>query len=35
MEFIILPLIAAVVAAVTLLSGFGLGTVVMPVFALF
>ena len=35
MEFVILPLLAACVAAVTLLSGFGLGTVVMPVFALF
>jgi uncharacterized membrane protein YfcA len=35
MEFLILPALAAIVAAVTLLSGFGLGTVLMPVFALF
>lgn len=35
MEFIVLPILAAVVAAVTLLSGFGLGTVLMPAFALF
>lgn len=35
MEFVVLPILAAAVAAVTLLSGFGLGTVLMPVFALF
>ncbi len=35
MEFVILPVLAAGVAALTLLSGFGLGTVLMPVFALF
>lgn len=35
MDLVIVPLIAAALAAVTLLSGFGLGTVLMPVFALF
>lgn len=35
MEFIILPLLAGILAAVTLFSCFGLGTVLMPVFALF
>lgn len=35
MEFVVLPILAAAMAAITLLSGFGLGTVLMPVFALF
>lgn len=35
MDFVLLPVLAAVLAAVTLLSGFGLGTVLMPVFAVF
>ncbi len=35
MDLVIVPLIAAALAAITLLSGFGLGTVLMPVFALF
>ncbi|GAB4339479.1 MAG: hypothetical protein Kow0010_27570 [Dehalococcoidia bacterium] len=35
MKFILLPILAALVAAVALLSGFGLGTVLMPAFALF
>lgn len=35
MEFVLLPTVAAVLAGVTLLSGFGLGTVLMPVFAIF
>ncbi len=35
MDFIIIPLVSAVVAALTLVSGFGLGTVLMPAFALF
>lgn len=35
MDFVLLPTLAAALAAVTLLSGFGLGTVLMPVFAIF
>lgn len=35
MDFIIIPLVSAAVAALTLVSGFGLGTVLMPAFALF
>lgn len=35
MSWILLPLVSAIVAAITLLSGFGLGTVLMPAFALF
>lgn len=35
MDLILIPLLAACIAAITLLSGFGLGTVLMPVFALF
>lgn len=35
MEFVLVPLVAAAIAAVTLVSGFGLGTVLMPAFALF
>lgn len=35
MDFIILPMLAGILAAVTLFSGFGLGTVLLPVFALF
>lgn len=35
MDFIIIPLVSAAVAAITLVSGFGLGTVLMPAFALF
>lgn len=34
MDFILIPLISAVVAALTLVSGFGLGTLMMPAFAL-
>lgn len=35
MEFLIIPLISAAVAALTLVSGFGLGTLLMPAFAMF
>lgn len=35
MEYVIICLVALVVAALTLFSGFGLGTVLMPAFALF
>lgn len=35
MEFVIIPLVSAAVAALTLVSGFGLGTVLMPAFAVF
>lgn len=35
MDFVLIPLVAAAIAGVTLVSGFGLGTVLMPVFALF
>lgn len=35
MDLLLIPLLAAFIAAITLLSGFGLGTVLMPVFALF
>ncbi len=35
MEFLIIPPISAAVAALTLVSGFGLGTLLMPAFALF
>jgi len=35
MDFIIIPLVSAVVAALTLVSGFGLGTLLMPAFAIF
>lgn len=35
MDFVIIPVVSAVVAAVTLVSGFGLGTVLLPAFALF
>lgn len=34
-DLFLIPLLAACIAAITLLSGFGLGTVLMPVFALF
>jgi hypothetical protein len=35
MEYLVICLVALVVSAVTLFSGFGLGTVLMPVFAVF
>jgi hypothetical protein len=35
MEYILICLVAVIVAAMTLFSGFGLGTLLMPVFALF
>jgi uncharacterized protein len=35
MEFILIPLVALGVSGLTLFSGFGLGTVLMPVFAVF
>jgi len=35
MEWVFIPIISGVVAAITLLSGFGLGTVLMPAFAMF
>lgn len=35
MEYVLVPLVALLVAALTLLSGFGLGTLLMPAFALF
>ncbi len=35
MEYVIIPLAALTVSCLTLFSGFGLGTLLMPVFALF
>ncbi len=35
MEFILIPLVALGISGLTLFSGFGLGTVLMPVFAVF
>jgi uncharacterized membrane protein YfcA len=35
MDFVLIPLVSAVVAALTLVSGFGLGTVLLPAFAFF
>jgi len=35
MDFVIIPLISAAVAALTLVSGFGLGTLLLPAFAIF
>ena len=35
MDFLVLPLVAAAASALAFLSGFGLGTVLMPVFAIF
>jgi uncharacterized membrane protein YfcA len=35
MDFAIIPIVSALVAALTLVSGFGLGTILMPAFALF
>lgn len=35
MEWEFIPIISGVVAAITILSGFGLGTVLMPAFAMF
>lgn len=35
MDFVVIPLISAVVAALTLVSGFGLGTLLLPAFAFF
>jgi uncharacterized membrane protein YfcA len=35
MDFVIIPLVSAAVAALTLVSGFGLGTLLMPAFAMF
>lgn len=35
MDWIVIPLVSGVVAALALVSGFGLGTVLMPAFALF
>ncbi len=35
MEYIVICLVALLVSALTLFSGFGLGTVLMPAFALF
>src|SRR3989339_808461 len=35
MEYIIIPFAAAVASGLTLFSGFGLGTVLMPVFSVF
>lgn len=35
MDFILIPVVSAVVAALTLVSGFGLGTLLLPAFALF
>jgi uncharacterized membrane protein YfcA len=35
MDLVIIPLISGVVAALTLVSGFGLGTLLMPAFAIF
>ncbi len=35
MEFLVIPLVSAAVAALTLVSGFGLGTLLLPAFAIF
>lgn len=35
MEFVVVPLVALAASALTLLSGFGLGTLLLPAFALF
>src|SRR4030043_2076214 len=35
MEFIVVSIAALIVSALTLFSGFGLGTLLMPVFAIF
>ena len=35
MEFVLIPLVALAVSGLTLFSGFGLGTLLMPVFAIF
>lgn len=35
MEFIVLPITALIVSLITLFSGFGLGTILLPVFAIF
>jgi uncharacterized membrane protein YfcA len=35
MDFVIIPLVSAVVAGLTLVSGFGLGTLLLPTFAIF
>jgi uncharacterized membrane protein YfcA len=35
MEFLIIPLVSALVAGLTLVSGFGLGTLLLPAFAIF
>lgn len=35
MELVFIPIVSAAVAALTLVSGFGLGTLLLPVFALF
>ena len=35
MEYLLISIVAMTVSALTLFSGFGLGTVLMPVFALF
>jgi uncharacterized membrane protein YfcA len=35
MEFVVVPIVSAVVAGLTLVSGFGLGTLLMPAFAVF
>lgn len=35
MDFVIIPLVSAAVAALTLVSGFGLGTLLLPAFAVF
>jgi len=35
MDFVIIPILSAAVAALTLVSGFGLGTLLLPAFAIF
>ncbi len=35
MEFVVVPLVALLASALTLFSGFGLGTILMPAFAIF
>jgi hypothetical protein len=35
MEYFVIAVVSAAMAGLTLFSGFGLGTVLMPVFALF
>ena len=35
MEFVVIPIAALVASGLTMISGFGLGTLLMPVFALF